>query len=65
MRFHQTEVEYLGFDVGAYRVKPSLLKVKAMEEWPTPTSVKGVKSFLGLASFTENSSDIFGRLQPH
>ena len=49
--FYQTEVEYLGFDVGAYGVKPSLSKVKAVADWPTPTSVKDVRSFLGLASF--------------
>ena len=49
--FYQTEVEYLGFDVGAYGVKPSIAKVKAVAEWPTPESVKDVRSFLGLASF--------------
>ena len=49
--FYQTEVEYLGFDVGTYGVKPSLSKVKAVAEWPTPTSVKDIRSFLGLASF--------------
>ena len=49
--FYQTEVEYLGFDVGAYGVKPSLSKVKVVADWPTPTSVKDVRSFLGLASF--------------
>ena len=49
--FYQTEVEYLGFDVGGYGVKPSLSKVKAVSEWLTPTSVKDVRSFLGLASF--------------
>ena len=48
--FFQTEVEYLGFDVGAYGVKPSLSKVQAVAEWPTP-SVKDVRSFLGLGSF--------------
>ena len=49
--FYQTEVEYLGFDVGAHGVKPSIAKVKAVAEWPTPESVKDVRSFLGLASF--------------
>ena len=49
--FYQSEVEYLGFDEGAYGVKPSLSKVKAVAEWPTPTSVKDIRSFLGLASF--------------
>ena len=49
--FHQIEVEYLGFEVGAYGVKPSLSKVRAVAEWPRPTSVKDMRSFLGLASF--------------
>ena len=49
--FYKTEVEYLGFDVGAYGVKPSFSKVQAVAEWPVPTSVKDVRSFLGLASF--------------
>ena len=37
--------------MGAYGVKPSIAKVKAVAEWPTPESVKDVRSFLGLASF--------------
>ena len=49
--FYQTEVEYLGFDVGAYGVKLSIAKVKAVAEWPTPESAKDVRSFLGPASF--------------
>ena len=49
--FFRTEVEYLGFDVGADGIKPSLSKVKAILEWPTPESVTGVRSFLGLCSF--------------
>ena len=49
--FFKTEVEYLGFDVGADGIKPSLSKIKAVLEWPTPKSVTDVRSFLGLANF--------------
>jgi len=49
--FFRTEVEYLGFDVGKDGIKPSLSKVKAILEWPTPESVTDIRSFIGLASF--------------
>ena len=49
--FFRTEVEYLGFDVGANGIKPSLSKVKAILEWPEPENVTDVRSFLGLCSF--------------
>ena len=49
--FFKKEVEYLGFDVGEYGLKPSLSKIKAILEWPTPQSVTDVRSFLGLANF--------------
>ena len=32
--FFRTEVEYLGFDVGKDRIKPSLSKVKVILNWP-------------------------------
>ena len=49
--FFRTEVEYLGFDVGSYGIKPSLSKIRAIAEWPTPECVRDVRSFVGLANF--------------
>ena len=53
MIFSQTEVQYLGFDEGAYGVKPSLSKVQAVAEWPIPLYVKDAQSFLKLESFLQ------------
>ena len=44
-------MEYLGFHVSPQGVQPSPDKVKSVVEWPQLTSVRDVRSFLGLASF--------------
>ena len=44
-------MEYLGFKVSVEGVSADKTKVEAVAKWPTPTSVKDVRSFLGLASF--------------
>jgi len=45
------EVVFLGFVVGREGVKVDQEKVRAIQEWPTPTSASEVRSFHGLASF--------------
>jgi transposase InsO family protein len=50
--FEVKSTKYLGFILDAekgIRMDPG--KVKAILEWQTPTSVKGVRSFLGFANF--------------
>ena len=49
--FHATEVDFLGMIVGHDGIKMDQEKVKAILEWPEPKTVKGVRSFLGLANF--------------
>lgn len=47
----RTEVEFLGHIVGRDGVRMMEDKVKAVQEWPTPTRVSHVRSFLGTAGY--------------
>ncbi|CCO30518.1 Retrotransposable element Tf2 155 kDa protein type 2 [Rhizoctonia solani AG-1 IB] len=49
--FHCTRVEYLGIIVSDQGFSLDNLKIQAVQEWPTPTTVKQVQSFLGFANF--------------
>ena len=50
--FEVKETKYLGFIVQAGQgVKMDPEKVKAIQEWEPPTTVKGVRGFLGFANF--------------
>ena len=61
-KFHQQEVEYLGVLIGNGSVKMDPIKVQGISEWPTPLTVKDVRSFLGFCNFyrafIKNFSDI-------
>ncbi len=50
-KFHQKEVEYLGIIIGQGLVKMDPVKVEGIAHWPTPTTVKDVRSFLGFCNF--------------
>jgi Reverse transcriptase (RNA-dependent DNA polymerase) len=49
--FHQREVEYLGVIIGNGKIHMDSVKVKEITNWPTPTTVKEVCSFLGFCNF--------------
>ncbi|QRW18708.1 Retrotransposable element Tf2 protein [Rhizoctonia solani] len=49
--FHVTSVEYLGIIVLDKGFSLDKLKIQAVQEWPMPTKVKEVQSFLGFANF--------------
>jgi len=49
--FKQWEIEFLGLIIGPNGMKMDPSKVEGITNWPTPTKVKKVQSFLGLANF--------------
>ena len=49
--FNQTEVEYLELVVRNGEVLMDLTKLKAVEQWEPPKSVKAVRSFIGFCNF--------------
>jgi hypothetical protein len=49
--FMQQEVGFLGHRIGAEGLRVAPDKVGAVQQWPVPSSVTEVRSFLGLANF--------------
>ena len=49
--FYTDKLLFLGFVVSAQGIQVDEEKIKAIQEWPTPTRVGHVRSFHGLASF--------------
>ena len=49
--FFQTEVTFLGHLISEKGISTSPEKVKSVQEWPTPTNVSEVRSFVGLCSY--------------
>ncbi|KAL1223554.1 putative mitochondrial protein [Cardamine amara subsp. amara] len=49
--FGATIIEYLGHFISAVGVSTDPSKVEVIKKWPTPTSQKQLRSFLGLANY--------------
>ena len=49
--FSKSSVTHLSFEYSSAGVSPTLERTKSIANWPTPTSAKELRSFLGLANF--------------
>ena len=61
-QFGLDQIQYLGHNIGRKGLAPFAEKVKAVREFPTPTSITQVKSFLGLANYYRKFIKDFSRL---
>ena len=52
--FMKSEIEYLGHIVSPDGIRPNPEKVRSIQTLDPPTTVKGVRSFLGLAGYYRN-----------
>ena len=50
-KFFQPQVEYLGHIIDQNGSRPDNKKVEAVQTWPRPTTVTGVKAFLGFCNY--------------
>ena len=49
--FHVTETKYLGLIIGVDGIRMDPAKIKAIQEWETPTCLREVRSFIGFCNF--------------
>ena len=61
-KFGRSRVEYLGHVISEEGISPNPDKDKAVCEFPVPTSVKGVRQFLGMASYYRRFMPKFAKI---
>ena len=60
--FAQSQVTYLGHIVWQSGIKPDSEKISAVKDFPTPRTVKDIRSFLGLANYYRHFIKDFAKI---
>jgi hypothetical protein len=60
--FSQTSISYLGFIIDAHGIKVDPTKVEVLLNWPIPSTLTELRSFLGLANFYHKFISSFSKI---
>jgi hypothetical protein len=60
--FGVLQVDYLGHQISEQGVSVDPIKIQAVLDWPRPTTVKGIRGFLGLAGYYRKFIRHFGSI---
>jgi hypothetical protein len=63
--FCTNRIAFLGYVVTEQGIEVDPAKIEAIENWPQPTTIAQVRSFLGLAGFIGALSNILALLRRH
>ncbi len=61
-KFAATEVDFLGMVITRNTIKMDPIKLARIRDWPTPTTVKQVRSFLGFGNYYRKFISRFAHL---
>src|ERR1700688_1485532 len=63
--FMQRQIKFLGHLISADGIQVNPEKVKAITDWPTPKTVKDIRSFLGISGYYRRFINNYSKVQHH
>ena len=60
--FYKPQIQYLGHIISDTGIFMDPKKIKSIKDWPNPTSVTDIRSFLGLAGYYQKFIENFSRI---
>ena len=60
--FYKPQIQYLGHIISEVEIGVDPENIRAIKDWPTPASVTGIRSLLGLAGYYRNFIENFSRI---